>query len=289
VVKGSGVIIETDDSVGSALLLTNYHVIKNSASVQVTVNDIETYPGNVLGLDTTRDLAMVRICCRVGFEPLQLADPSRIRAGDEVTAIGYALDLDGQATVTRGIISAERYTDDSDVWWIQHDAAINPGNSGGPLVSSNGQVLGINTSKIVSPFQGIEGLQFAISVETILKVLPSLRAAPVGPPTPIPTPLGNVLPLFPNQVAGTITVGGEAPPNGTFVEARVKWWRSNPDRSNPQGKVFEGSYNIIIVNPNDWALNGQTITFHYGDLQATETATYNGRAFDSVTLNLTFP
>ena len=84
-------------------------------------------------------------------------------------------------------------------------------------------------------------------------------------------------------------MGGQAPPNGTYVEARVKWWRSNTDPEQSQGKVFNGDYSLISVSPNDWALNGETITFHFGDLQATETAIYNGRAFDAVTLNLTFP
>ena len=107
-------------------------------------------------------------------------------------------------------------------------------------------------------------------------------------PTPISTPLGE-RPLLFNQFSGAVTVGGQAPPNGTFVEARVKWWRSNPDRGSSEGKVFQGNYNPIIVSPNDWALNGETITFHLGELQADQTAVYKGGTFQVVTLNLTFP
>ena len=84
------------------------------------------------------------------------------------------------------------------------------------------------------------------------------------------------------------------PPNGTFVEARIQWWRSNPDRDRPEGKVFNGSYTTIFVDPNNHALNNQRITFHYIDangneVQANETAQYNGRLLKVETLNLTFP
>ena len=97
-----------------------------------------------------------------------------------------------------------------------------------------------------------------------------------------------------NQFKGTITVGGATPPNGTFVEARIEWWKSNPDRSRPEGKVYNGRYTDIFVAPNDWALNNKTITFHYIDAngnekQANETATYNGRQLKVTNLNLTFP
>ena len=67
--------------------------------------------------------------------------------------------------------------------------------------------------------------------------------------------------------------------------ARVRWWRSNPV------ETFKGKYTAIIVKPNDWALQGETITFHMGNLQAAETAVYDGRTLQSglVTMNLTFP
>jgi len=83
--------------------------------------------------------------------------------------------------------------------------------------------------------------------------------------------------------SGTVTLGGEPAPNGLFIEARVKWWHSDP------AKVFNGSYTAVIVNPNDWALQKEQITFHIGDLQAEESAIYNGRVLKAETLNLTFP
>ena len=119
--------------------------------------------------------------------------------------------------------------------------------------------------------------------------------SPTPTPTPTPTPVAPQLPLLYNQFSGTITVGGQTPPNGTYVEARIQSWRPNPDRARPaEGKVFNGRYSEIFVAPNDHALNNQTITFHYIDAngnesQANETAQYNGRQLKVETLNLTFP
>ena len=287
---GSGVIIETNASDGSALVLTNHHVISWVSSINVRVNDSETYTGSIVGADGFKDIAIVKICCSDRFQALPQADVSEIEPGNKVIAIGYALAIEGPATITSGIISASRYNSDTGTWWIQHDAAINPGNSGGPLLSSEGEFLGINTFSLVSPVQGLEGLHFAISLQTVNLILPELKAGQLTALTPTPIPLlpGQFPPIF-NQFIGTVTLGGIPAPNRLFIEARVRWWRSNTDPDQSQGKTFAGSYNTIIVGPNDWALHQGTVTFHLGDLQAEETAIYDGRRFLVVTLNLTFP
>ena len=143
--SGSGVIFETQGQ--SAYVITNYHVVEGYGQVNVVVNDSATYRGTVRGSDHTRDLAVVSICCG-RFESLNFGDASLLEPGDEVVAIGYALGLLGEATITRGIVSAIRYDAGhrSDV--IQTDAAINPGNSGGPMLSLSGEILGINTFRI---------------------------------------------------------------------------------------------------------------------------------------------
>lgn len=103
-------------------------------------------------------------------------------------------------------------------------------------------------------------------------------------PTPTPLPLGQgQLPPFFNEYAGSVTIGGSPAPNGMEIQARVRWWRSDMVRT------YNGRYQGLIVSPNDWALQGQTITFHIGDRQANETATYNGRSLVFDFLNLTFP
>ena len=184
--SGSGAIFDTQGQ--TAYIITNHHVIEDASRVTVTVNDSDHYTATVLGSDSTRDLAVIRICCGQ-FRKLDFGDASSLQPGDEIIAIGYALGLQGQATVTRGIISAIRYytSHRSDV--IQTDAAINPGNSGGPMLSMDGEILGINTYILEQSGSGrpLEGLNFAISGTTVQQTIPALRRGQ-SRPTPAPTP-----------------------------------------------------------------------------------------------------
>ena len=192
--SGSGAIFETQGRTG--YVITNHHVVEGEAEVDVIVNDSTTYRGTVLGTDSVRDLAVVRICCG-SFQSLAFGDAAALQPGDEVVAMGYPLGLPGEATVTRGIVSAVRYdyTRLSDV--IQTDAAINPGNSGGPMLSLSGQILGINTFRYEETESGrpVEGVGFAISEETVQQQIPTLQAGspdltptPTHRPTATPTP-----------------------------------------------------------------------------------------------------
>ena len=99
---GTGVIFETSGR--TAYAVTNEHVVSGHREVTVVVNDSDRYRGSVLGADSVRDLALVRICCG-DFHALPFGDADALRAGDEVIAIGYALGLQGQASITRGIVS----------------------------------------------------------------------------------------------------------------------------------------------------------------------------------------
>ena len=100
---GSGAIFETQGQ--TAYIITNQHVVDGDAEVSVSVNDSAYYRGTVLGTDSVRDLAVVRICCG-SFSKLPFGDAARLQPGDEVVTIGYALGLPGEATITRGIVSA---------------------------------------------------------------------------------------------------------------------------------------------------------------------------------------
>ena len=184
--SGSGVIFETQGQTG--YVITNHHVVEGEVQVSVIVNDSTTYRGSVLGTDSTRDLAVVSICCG-SFRALPFGDASTLQAGDEVVAIGYPLGLAGEATITRGIVSALRYDSAhrSDV--IQTDAAINPGSSGGPMLSMSGEILGINTFRYERTDSGrpVDRLGFAISEQTVREQIPTLRAR-VPTPTPAPRP-----------------------------------------------------------------------------------------------------
>ena len=139
-----------------------------------------------MGVDIVRDLAMVTICCG-NFTALAFGDATALEVGDEVVAIGYAGGIAGEATVTKGIVSAKRYDARYSAQVIQTDAPINPGNSGGPLLSLEGLVLGINTFAQIEDY-GAEGLGFAISAFTVRQTLTALRTGGSVPtPTPVPT------------------------------------------------------------------------------------------------------
>lgn len=188
--SGSGAIYEVDGRI--AYIITNQHVIEGYNRVRVTVNDRNEFQGEVLGADSVRDLAVVKICCG-SFTNLAFGDASALDPGDEVVNIGYALGIQGEATITRGIVSAIRYESryQSDV--IQTDAAINPGNSGGPMLSLSGEILGINTFGIDETQSGrpVEGLNFAISEKTVQNRIPTLQSGttqPVATPTRTPRP-----------------------------------------------------------------------------------------------------
>ena len=185
---GSGAIFDTDGSTG--YIITNQHVVDDNSRVTVTVNDFTQYNGSVLGVDTVRDLAVVSICCG-SFETLSFGNAHLLQSGDEVVAMGYALGLQGEATVTKGIVSAVRYSSSHKSEVIQTDAAINPGNSGGPILSPSGEILGINTFGYDETEGGrlVEGLSFAISATTVKEQISVLRSGASTPsPTPTPAP-----------------------------------------------------------------------------------------------------
>ncbi len=177
---GTGVIISTDGEI-----VTNAHVIKDATEIRVRLAG-ETEPRRVslLASDRGNDLALLRMSGD-GFEAATFADPGSVRLGDEVVAIGFALGLDGEPSVTLGIVSAlRRSIGQSDVFLdglIQTDAAISSGNSGGPLVNAAGEVVGINTAVARgTSTTAATNVGFAISVAEALPIVEALRAQAAG-------------------------------------------------------------------------------------------------------------
>jgi putative serine protease PepD len=142
---GTGIVLTADGQI-----LTNAHVIEGATKVRVRLDgERNPRPAKVLASDPGDDLALLAVDV-TGLIPATMADPTNIRVGDDVIAIGYALDLDGEASVTLGIVSALnrtiRIASGALDGLIQTDAAISSGNSGGPLVNAAGEVVGVNTA-----------------------------------------------------------------------------------------------------------------------------------------------
>lgn len=172
---GSGVIITSNGEI-----LTNAHVIEGARSIRVRLaGETEPIPATVVASDPSNDLALLRIEA-TGLPTSVFAAADSPRIGQEVLAIGFALNLDGEATFTRGIISALDRTISTAFGvlnrMIQTDAAISSGNSGGPLVNTSGQIVGINTAvaRGGGPSQA-SNIGFAISVGEVLRVVDELR------------------------------------------------------------------------------------------------------------------
>ncbi len=171
---GTGIIATAD-----GYIITNAHVVLHSKSVyvKVTTYDGQEYDAVVVGSDRTTDLAVIKTN-DYGFTPAQFGDADELSIGEWVLAIGNPGGERFSSSLTRGIISGldrevGEYSENG-MTYIQTDAAINPGNSGGPLVNMYGQVVGINSSKIMT--EGYEGMGFAIPVSTAKDIIDQLLA-----------------------------------------------------------------------------------------------------------------
>lgn len=178
--SGTGVVVTSDGEI-----LTNAHVVGDATTVNVRLpGERDPRPGAVIAVDASNDLALVRVAA-TGLVPAVFAAPDDVRVGDDVVAIGFALDLDGDPSITRGVVSAlERsLATRSGILdgLVQTDAAISSGNSGGPLVDAFGRVVGINTAIAYGDVDtAANSLGFAIGVAELLPELDDLRSMAAG-------------------------------------------------------------------------------------------------------------
>jgi len=171
---GTGFVLSAD-----GFIVTNDHVVDGATDISVAFSDGSTAPAEVVAADPNADLAVLRVDRR-GLTPLPLGSSSALQVGDQLVAIGNALDLSGEPTVTTGIVSAtgRSLTEPNGVQLvdlIQTDTAINPGNSGGPLLNAAGEVVGINTAVAGQA----ENIGFAIAIDPAKQMIEDLRSGQV--------------------------------------------------------------------------------------------------------------
>ncbi len=169
---GSGIVLSED-----GLVLTNAHVIEGAQSIEVDFADGQAVQGRVIGSAPESDVALVKA---EGLEgktvPAELGSSDDLLVGDEVVAIGNALNLGADPSVTLGIVSQTGRSitapDGSTLdELIQTDAAINPGNSGGPLINAQGQVVGMNTAILADA----QNIGFALEIDSIKDLINDLK------------------------------------------------------------------------------------------------------------------
>ena len=172
--SGSGFVIDDAGHV-----LTNAHVIEGAANVTVQFGDKKTVDAEVVGKDTSTDLALLKVDPKgLDLRPLSLGNSDSVQVGDPTIAIGNPFGLD--RTLTTGVVSALQRRIEApngfsieDV--IQTDAAINQGNSGGPLLDGAGRVIGINSQIATGGGGGNVGIGFAVPINTAKRVIPQLK------------------------------------------------------------------------------------------------------------------
>lgn len=173
---GSGIIMRED-----GYIVTNAHVVENAQGITVILSDAETkYEGRVVGIDTKTDLAVIKVDA-TGLAPAEFGNSEETKVGEKVLAIGSPQSLEFAGSVTQGIVSGLNRTltarDDLGSMTtysnlIQTDAAINSGNSGGALVNEYGQVIGINSAKVIAT--GSDGMGFAIPTSEAKPIIDDL-------------------------------------------------------------------------------------------------------------------
>lgn len=171
---GSGFIL-TDDG----YIATNHHVVNGASKITVQLDDGTKYDATLIGSDSVTDLAVLKVEA-TGLVPMQIGDSDKMVVGDSVIAIGTPAGIEFAGTVTDGIISAinrdveitnDRGTVVKTMTLMQTNAAINPGNSGGPLINDRGEVIGINTLKLTSTY---EGIGFSIPINSAVRIFNQL-------------------------------------------------------------------------------------------------------------------
>ena len=243
---------------GTGVLVTNAHVARGEESLLTMLSGGQQVEAKVVYIDAELDIALAKVespSAQIDFPHLALADAGSVRQGETVLAIGNPGDA-MLFSVTKGIVSAVgKFPNAGQGTWIQTDAPINPGNSGGPLLNTRGEVIGINTLKLVK--KNANGIGFALSSSDLLDVLrrfyPNVAparqstAATLGQPaltetSNSPQATSSSPPPIPDGV-GTVTISSD--PDGAEIFVDDKFHGNTPATL----KLPTGSHSVLLKFP----------------------------------------
>jgi S1-C subfamily serine protease len=255
--SGSGFVYDRQGNI-----VTNFHVIENAEDLLVNLAGGEVFAAELVGIDPTNDLAVIRIDAGEDLpDPMVLGDSDKLRVGQFVLAIGNPFGL--EQTLTTGVISAlgrviqspepDRFIGEA----IQTDAAINPGNSGGPLLDLRGRVIGVN-SQIISPSRASAGIGFAVAANTVRRIVPELISRGYYPHPWLGT---RMLPLTPALADLLSEAGMQVPVNSGLLT--IEAVRGAPaDKAGIRGAqrtVQLGRFQVPVGGDIVIAINGEPV------------------------------
>jgi len=265
---------------GTGVLVTNAHVARGEESLLTLLSGGQQVEAKVVYIDAELDIALAKVespSAQIDFPHLALADAGSVRQGETVLAIGNPGDA-MLFSVTKGIVSAVgKFLNAGQGTWIQTDAPINPGNSGGPLLNTRGEVIGINTLKLVK--KNANGIGFAHSSSDLLEVLrrfyPNVAAAS-RPATPAATQSALTetsnspqpsTPASPPALDGVGTVSISSDPDGAEIFVDDKFHGNTPATL----KLPTGSHSIVLKFPGraDWRRTLEVLKSSKTSLKAT--------------------
>ncbi|MFW7367309.1 serine protease Do [Vagococcus fluvialis] len=259
--EGSGVIYRKDGD--KAYIVTNNHVVAGADAISILLNSGQKVDAKIVGTDVYSDLAVLEIPSEYVTAVAEFADSDEVKVGQTALAMGSPLGSSFSNSVSQGIVSAKdrmisNQTDDGQLInsnAIQTDAAINPGNSGGALVNINGQVIGINSSKIAQAASGVsaEGMGFAIPSNDVVKIINQLEQGKAVVRPMLGVSMIDLTAISSEERASVLGLKGNEVENGVIV--------GSVEKDSPAEKAGIKKYDVIT------ALDGQAISSR-SELQA---------------------
>lgn len=250
----------------SGYLITNSHVVSVKGEITVYFSDGSQTPGILISNDTGRDLALVKVAKAV--PPLHWGSSTSLTEPQTLIAIGFAMDLSGEASVSKGAFSARRKLNGTD--FIQTDAALNQGNSGGPLVNLCGEAIGVNTYGV----NGANRINLAISSEEAQDLIRYMSSHPSIEYQASLVPIDS-LPILPTTLPKTSPASQIL---GQQSQSEVKPICRGLTTSSPNNSVASGAEINLVLDNNfsatsfTWTGDG---TFNFKGRNATNSSTVN--------------